>query len=231
MFKGFSQKGLDFFYELEVNNNKLWFEANKSVYEQEILAVNRAFVVEMGEHLECLVPTIHAIPKINKSLFKIYRDVRFSKDKTPLKTRSGVLFWQGKGSRTQSSGFYLHYSVYELFIATGIRGFDKEMLSTYRDYIMIDKHREALHTILEELQAKGYSLPTPKYKRIPNMFDKTMSHAYLTLFNSMFVYKQSKPPKAFFTPKIVDSLFKAFDDMLALQQWVYEMTLTRKEEK
>ncbi|MDH5464102.1 MAG: DUF2461 domain-containing protein [Thiovulaceae bacterium] len=229
MFKGFSQKGLEFFKELEVNNSKPWFEANKDRYEKEILAVNRAFVVEMGEHLECLVPTIKAIPKVNQSLFKIYRDIRFSKDKTPMKTHTAIFFWQGKGKRMQSSAFYLHYAPEGAFIAAGLWGFDKEMLAAYREYILDDKHREELARITENLQALGYELPQPRYKRMPKNFDAQMSHAELALFDGMYLFKRRKAEGSFFTSAIVDELFEMYEQMLPLQQWVYEMTLTKKE--
>ncbi len=230
MFQGFSKKGLEFFQELELNNNKPWFEAHKSTYETEILNVNRAFVEEMGEHLECLVPTIKAIPKVNQSLFRIFRDTRFSKDKTPFKTHTAIFFWQGKGKRMQSSAFYLHYAPEGAFIASGLWGFDKEMLAAYRAFIADDARREALAAILEKLQGLGYELPEPRYKRMPKSFDPQMSHPQLALFDGMYVFKRRKAEGSFFTPAIIDELFEMYEQMLPLQQWVYEMTLTKKED-
>ena len=75
-FKGFSKKTLPFLSSIRKNNNKEWFEAHRTEYEELILNPSRAFVVEMGEHLQALEPTINAIPKINKSLYRIYRDTR-----------------------------------------------------------------------------------------------------------------------------------------------------------
>ena len=75
-FKGFSKKTLPFLESIRKNNNKEWFEAHKSDYEELILNPSRTFVIEMGEHLQALEPTINAEPKINKSLYRIYRDTR-----------------------------------------------------------------------------------------------------------------------------------------------------------
>jgi len=225
-FKGFSQESLDFLNDIRQNNNKEWFEANRDRYEELILEPSRAFVEEMGEHLQALVPTIHAKPKVNGSLFRIYRDIRFSKDKTPIKSRIGVIFWQGVGKRMQSSSFYLHFSPDELFFAVGIRGFSRESLIGYRDYIKHDRNREELYQILQDIEAKGYSIPEPSYKRVPREFESTITHSHLTKFSAMYAYKQTPFDDILFTEALVDHAYQIYEDLLPLQQWVYEMTLT-----
>ena len=69
MFTSFPEETLPFLAELEANNTKEWFEANRQRYYDLILDPSKAFVEEMGEHLMALVPTINAIAKINHSLF------------------------------------------------------------------------------------------------------------------------------------------------------------------
>jgi len=225
-FTGFPKDSIKFLTKIRNNNTKEWFEANRSEYERFIKEPSLSFVVEMGEHLQALVPTIKAKPKVNGSLFRIYRDIRFSKDKTPIKSKIGIIFWQGAGKRMQSSSFYMHFSPDELFFAVGIRGFSKETLTAYRDYIKNDKHRENLFCILNSIKAKGYSLPTPRYKRIPKEFDEDMSHIKLTLYNSMYAYKETSLNDILFKEDLVDEAFKIYEDLFPLQQWIYEMTLT-----
>jgi uncharacterized protein (TIGR02453 family) len=135
-FKGFSKKTLPFLESIRQNNDKEWFEAHRNEYEKYILEPSRAFVNEFGEHLMALEPSINFSAKINKSLFRIYRDTRrMGAIKVPLKHRIGIIFWQGNGSRMQTSSFYLHFSPDELFIAVGVRWFEKPMLEAYREYI------------------------------------------------------------------------------------------------
>jgi len=227
-FNGFPKNGLKLLDEIAVNNSKEWFEANRDRHEKDIVLPNKAFVEEMEEHLQILVPTINAIPKTNKSLFKIYRDSRFHPSE-PIKTKIGIIFWQGGGHRMQSSSFYMHYTPNELFWAAGIRNFKPPMLSAYREYIQNESKRAELHNILEELQSKGYQLPDPHYKRYPAGFNENTTHSYLSLFRAMFVYRSTKPAKYFHSYKIVDKSFSIFEDMLPLQQWVYELTLHQKE--
>ena len=225
VFEGFSKEALLFLDEIAANNTKEWFEANRDRYEKLILNPSRAFVEEMGEHLMALVPTINAIPKINGSLFRIYRDIRFRKDKTPIKTRIGIIFWQGGGKRMQSSSFYLHFGTQTLFMAAGIRGFSDETLKKYRNYIQNEKNRETLHEVMQNLSQKGYRLPEPKYKRLPGEFDKDISYAELTKYANMFVYKENPHPKAFFNENFCDFAYEIYEEMLPMQEWVYEMTL------
>ncbi len=229
VFSGFNKEGLTFLQQIKENNTKEWFETHRGDYDALILEPCRGFVQEMGEHLQALVPTINAVPKINGSLFRIYRDIRFSKNKLPIKSRIGVIFWQGGGKRMQSSSFYLHFDPDTIFLAAGIRGFSPESLKLYRNYIKVEKHRISLIKILEVLEKKGYQRPEPKYKRLPSGFDKEMMYCELSLYASMYVYKEVRHPKAFFTTDLCDWAYDIYEDMLPLQQWVYEMTFTSVE--
>lgn len=222
-FKGFTKEGIEFLKDLKRNNSKEWFENHRYIWERSILEPNRAFVKDMGETLQILVPTINALPKVGGSLFRIYRDIRFSKDKTPMKSKIGLLFWQGQAHRMQSSSFYMHYDENEYFVATGIRSFKPPLLKIYREYIKNDAKAEELHFILQDLTSKGYSLPDPKYKRVPKGFDKEDKFVYLSLFGAMYAYKIFKIDDLFFTEELLDRLFVVYDDMKELQAWVYEM--------
>jgi len=223
-FNGFKKEALQLLKEFEQNNTKEYFESKRSDYEKYILEPNKAYVQEMGEVLQILVPNINAIPKINKSLFKIYRDSRFHPSE-PIKNRIGIIIWQGAGHRMQSSSFYMHYSKDEVFVATGIRNFKPPLLKTYREYIQDDIKRQKLHNILEELKQKGYSLPEPKYKKMPRDCDIDDTHSYLYKMGAIYAYKIFKPDSIFFSEKIIDRNFKIYQDMFDLHQWVYEMTL------
>ena len=224
MFSGFPKEGLSFLSNIIINNSKEWLDANREEYERVIVTANKAYVEEMGEHLQILVPTIHAIAKTNKSLFRIYRDARFHLA-DPIKTRIGVIFWQGGGHRMQSSSFYMHYDPQEIFVATGIRNFKPTLLATYREYIQNEERRTELHTILEALKHKGYKLPEAKYKRMPRECDKEDKYSYLYLMGAIFAYTTFAPDETFHSEAIIERNFKIYKEMLALQQWVYELTL------
>ena len=227
-FNGFSKKGIEFLKDLENNNTKIWFENNRYIWEDEIKKVNEQFVYEMGETLQILVPSINYKAKVSGSLFKIYRDVRFSKNKTPLKDKIGLLFWQGNTHRMQSSSFYMHYTKDYYFIATGIRNFKPELLKKYRKYLKDENKRIELFNILHNLKQKGYKLPQKKFKKIPKVLSEQKDdiHIDLSLYGAMFAYNEFKIDKTFYTLNIIDKCFKIYDDMKELQVWVYEMTIS-----
>ena len=230
-FKGFSKKTIPFLKAIRKNNNKEWFEAHKSEYEQYILNPSRAFVVEMGEHLQALEPTINAQPKINKSLFRIYRDTRrMGSDKTPIKSRIGIIFWQGRAKRLQSSSFYLHFSPDELFVAVGVRWFEKPLLDAYREYIQDDFKRVELDRLLSSLESKGYKTLPKGYKRYPRGFTADMPSVEMSLFKGVASYKMLNPSLIEDGEKFIDTLYNIYEDMLPLQQWMYKMSLSVKED-
>lgn len=225
-FTGFPKEGLAFLDNIIIHNSKEWLDDHKEEYEKYIVTPNKAYVEEMGEHLQILVPTIHAIPKVNKSLFRIYRDARFHR-LDPIKERIGIIFWQGATHRMQSSAFYMHYDPFEVFVATGIRNFKPPLLAKYREYIKDEHRRKALHQILEVLKAKGYQIAAPSYKKFPRGFEEFADepYAYLAKFGAMYAYTTFTPDKTFHSEKIIERNFKIYEDMLDLQQWVYELTL------
>ncbi|OHE15124.1 MAG: TIGR02453 family protein [Sulfurimonas sp. RIFOXYD12_FULL_36_11] len=229
-FSGF-KKALPFLESIRKNNSKEYFEAHRDEYEQYILNPSKAFVVEMGEHLMALEPTVDAEPKINRSLFKMYRDVRrMGENKEPMKSKIGIIFPQGgwSGCRLQKSSFYLHFSPDELFVAVGVRWFNKPMLDAYREYIGDEKRRVALDETLKKINALGYSIMGREYKKYPKGFTPQMKSVDLSLHKGMATYKILEPEIIEDGDKLIDTLYKIYEDMLPLQQIMYEVSLRAK---
>ncbi len=229
-FNGF-KKALEFLGSIRKNNSKEYFEAHRDEYEQYILNPSKAFVVEMGEHLMALEPTVDAEPKINKSLFKMYRDIRrMGENKEPMKSKIGIIFPQGgwSGCRLQKSSFYLHFSPDELFVAVGVRWFNKPMLDAYREYIGDEKRRVDLDETLKKINALGYSTMGKEYKKYPKGFTPQMKSVDLSLHKGMATYKILEPEIIEEGDKLIDTLYKIYEDMLPLQQIMYEVSLRAK---
>ena len=230
-FNGFSKEALAFLKSIRANNNKEWFETHKKEYEKLILEPSRAFVVEMGEHLLALEPTIKAEPKINKSLYRIYRDTRrMGANKEPIKTRIGFIFWQGNNKRMQSSSFYMHFSPEEVMVATGVRWFEKPMLDAFREYIKDEGKRVELGAILASIRAKGYTHLEKGYKRYPRGFSADMVASDLSLYKGMATFKVLSPEVLHNGEELIDTLYNIYEDMLPLQQYMYEVSLRVKED-
>ena len=111
----------EFLSELADNNNREWFQDNKVRYERDVRDALVQFVADFGEKLREISPHMVADPRLSVgSVFRIYRDVRFSKDKSPYKTNAGVHFRHEAGREVHGPGLYLHLQPGFLFAGAGI---------------------------------------------------------------------------------------------------------------
>jgi uncharacterized protein (TIGR02453 family) len=117
----FSPDLFAFLSELREHNDREWFAANKARYEDELVEPARDFVEAFGPLLYEISPHFRADPRrVGGSLFRIYRDTRFSKDKTPYKTNLGLFFRHERAKEVPAPGFYLHVGPGECFCGAGI---------------------------------------------------------------------------------------------------------------
>lgn len=117
----FDRKLFAFLSDLRKNNNRDWFQANKSRYERDVREPILQFVSDFGPRLRGISACFVADPRPSGgSMFRIHRDVRFSADKSPYKTNVGVQFRHKKGKDVHAPGFYLHLEPKRVFAAAGI---------------------------------------------------------------------------------------------------------------
>ncbi len=135
---------LNFLVHLEANNNRNWFNEHKSDYNQ-ARASFEAFVNALIVPLSQLDPSIGTITA-SECMFRIYRDIRFSNDKTPYKTHFSAFIANG-GRKTRMAGYYVHLQPDESFIAGGIYAPDPTVLESIRNSIY--QHPEEIRRILD----------------------------------------------------------------------------------
>ncbi len=181
-----SPEVFEFLNTLALNNNREWFTENKHLYvesQQNVIAFLEDLIKEMSGFDEDLAKL-----DAKKSLFRIYRDTRFSKDKIPYKTNFGASLGMGKGS--QKGGYYLHLEPGKSFIAGGIympeasvlRELRKEISLYAEDFLAVINNKE-FKKYFPELDQEG------KLKKIPQGFEKDDPMAeYLKLKNFIVVY-------------------------------------------
>ena len=222
-FNGFPREYFSFFNQLKKNNSKEWFEKHRRDYDEYVLHPAREFVIEMGKKLRKIAPEVNAIPQINKSLFKINRDVRFSKDKSPYKTYMGIWLWEGDGKRMESSGFYLHVENKNLFIGVGVKMFPKPLLDRYRKAVVEKKQGAALRSAAKKITDKGYLIDGKHYKKIPRGFDAEHPNAEYLLYNGLTARVEEKVPDAFYSDAIIDHAYAHYKNMLPLHRWLRKL--------
>ena len=220
MLKDFPKRTLVFLNKLSKNNNREWFEANRDVYNSVFLEPCVRFVVEMGDKLQDVDPEIVAIPKIDKSIFRLHRDVRFSKDKTPYKTNAGLYFWNGKMKKMDASGFYFHLEPKLFGVGLGIYMFHPHLLKKYRDVVSNPSSAKELHKIVRDLEKKHYSIGGKKYKKTPKGYDPNTIYPGYLLYEGIYAWYESDDFKKIDGGKAVAVIFKIFKDMLPLHKWL-----------
>ena len=158
-----------FLRELKENNNREWFEANKSRYESQVRGPLLNFISDFGVRLAEISPHFVAdARKSGGSLFRIYRDVRFSKDKSPFKTMAGIQFRHENGKDVHAPGFYLHLEPDSCFVGVGIWHPDNKTLGKIRDAIV--EEPEQWQALKREVETT-YALGGDSLKRAPKGYD------------------------------------------------------------
>ncbi len=176
-FRGFKNEFWQFFDELKENNNREWFEENKPRYKEHVVTPCMDFIVDMGERLKDISPHYTAIPKANGgSMFRIYRDVRFSKDKRPYKETAGIQFRHKLGKNAHAPGYYLHLEKGNLFYGGGIWMPGSPILAKIRERIVEDPKKwqsviehEDIIKVFGGVRGDGLSRP-------PRGYDKEHQH-------------------------------------------------------
>ncbi len=117
----FTDATFDFLVELAANNDRIWFKANKPRYEEHVKDPALRFITDFGPILKEISPHFRADPRASGgSLFRIYRDTRFSKDKSPYKTHTGIHFRHDAARDAHAPGFYLHIQPGNCFAGCGV---------------------------------------------------------------------------------------------------------------
>ena len=162
-----------FFRELESNNRREWFQANKSRFETEVRDPMIRFIGDFAPHLRAISRHYYADPRpVGGSMFRIYRDIRFSKDKSPYKTHAGMFFHHlaGREKGIATPGFYLHLSPSEVFVGAGLWHPEGEALAKIRDAIVTHPDRWKRATSQREFRATC-RLSGDKLQRPPKGYD------------------------------------------------------------
>ena len=222
-FQGFPRECVAFLEGLTANNSKEWFDDHREDYDTHVLAPARAFIAAMGERLREIAPDVVADGRVNQSLFRINRDVRFSKDKSPYKTHLGVWLWEGSRPRMECSGFYFHLEASSLMLGSGVYELSKPMLGTFREAVLDDRRGPALAAAIDAVKANGLEVGGQTYKRVPQGYDKDHERADLLRFGGLHVGKTEPIPEALFGPELIEHCFAAYRQMAPLHEWLREM--------
>ena len=218
-FKGFHEETLKFLVELKLNNRKEWFDENRKRYDRYIMEPSRAFVNSIGERLREISPDLMAEPRVNKSLFRLNRDVRFSPDRSPYQTHLGLIFWEGPRKRMECPGFYMQIDADQIMFAGGMYMLPKDLLEPYRKVVAEEGPAGELEDAVELVKSTGIEIGGQHYKRTPRNFQENHQYSYFLRYNGVYGMETIPVPDEFFNEALVDMAFERFQKIDPLNRW------------
>ncbi|MDA0991990.1 MAG: DUF2461 domain-containing protein [Verrucomicrobia bacterium] len=211
----FPKATLTFLKNLKANNNRDWFTKNKTSYELAVKQPAEEFSALMTDALSDLTGLAHTA-----KIFRIHRDVRFSKDKTPYNDHLHISFLPDLPNGPPL-GWHFGLEPGRLTVGTGIFGFKKPALESYRKRVA-GSDGDDLAKILDPLVQKGARLNEPELKRVPAPFEPDHAHADLLRRKGLNVWLDLETAKMATKPDIVTACTASFRTIKPVFDWLLD---------
>jgi len=224
-FVGYSKNVPNFFKALDHNNNKDWFAANKPRFQDEIIEPSIQLIAELSGQLSTLSPPLKAEPKVNGSIRRIYRDIRFSKDKTPYHSYLHLVFWAGDHPN-KSPGVHVTLGARGFGFGAGHWVFEGETLENFRLSVLADGGDE-IQTAIALVEKSGAVLGAPELKKLPRGYTTDTPGSSWLRYKGLVVKSLDNPyPDALFGAGAVDYIAQICRSMSPLNQYLMAYVYT-----
>lgn len=220
MSDGFTRETFGFLADLEANNSRDWFEDNRARYEAHWKAPALAFVEALAPAMSAQQPPLKAEPRVNGSLRRINRDVRFSKDKSPYAATLHLVFWSG-GHPNRSPGIHVVLSPAGVGYGTGLWGLGPEQLRRFREGVTDPAEGPALFDALDRAAKVGCTLGAPDLARLPRGYEAEGRAAELLRHKSIVARTRDNeaPPEAVIGRGATDWVLERTAALMPLLRW------------
>ena len=188
----FTGKTLAFLRALKRNNDREWFKARKPEYEQHVRGPIVELLARLSDDFPRFAPELVSEPRV--SLYRIYRDTRFSEDKTPLKTHVGATMPHRRLGKMNGAGLYFEVAPGWVWIGGGLWRPDTSQLQLVRE-LVADRHRELDKIVNSPGIKKLGGLQGDRMTRVPRGFPKDHPAAHYLQFRQFMVFREE--PAAF----------------------------------
>jgi len=220
-FTGFPPETTEFLAALAKNNSKEWFDAHRSDYDDFWVAPAKAFVVAAGEALQELAP-VEAQPKVNGSIFRVNRDMRFSADKRPYKDHLDFWFWEGE-RKSAVSGFYMRITPVAVGVGVGAHRFDKDRLAIYRTAVADSRSGKSLLEAVTSLERAKIEVKGEHYKKLPRGFETDDEFtARMLRYNALWTGEDAAAPKVLNSSRFVSWAMSRWTKAAPLHGWLVD---------
>lgn len=214
-FDHFPEETLVFLRGLAANNRKDWFEANRSSFETAVKAPAEAFAAVMVEKLAGL-----AGHRLRPRIFRIHRDVRFSRDKSPYHPYLHVAFLSA-GTEAHPPGWMFGVEPDQLSLGVGVFAFEGDQLEHYRDRVQ-GPDGAALDGLLQDLRKAGVRIGDPELRRPPRDRDPAAAPGDLLLRKGLTAWIENDKPDDIARPGLVERCMADFERLAGLYRWLIE---------
>jgi uncharacterized protein (TIGR02453 family) len=179
-----------------------------------------AFAEVLAPKLRKIDPDITVDARVNGSLIRINRDIRFSKDKSPYKDHLDMWFWSGDRKGWDASGFFFRLRSDPLLLGAGMHGFMPPALARYRAAVLDARKGPALASTVAKLRKAGYEVGTESYKKVPPGVAADHPRAALLRHGGLHAGWEGKLPPALGTAKIVDFVARHYLAVAPVHRWL-----------
>ncbi|MEJ8568384.1 DUF2461 domain-containing protein [Elongatibacter sediminis] len=218
-FSGFPADLFRFLEDLRANNSRDWFNDHKARYLESVVEPMSAFIVAMQPRLRSISKHYRANPKPHGgSMFRIYRDTRFSKDKTPYKTHAACQFRHERGRSVHAPGFYVHLEPEGLHFGGGIWRPPGPQLTAIRDFIADNARSWARIKNAKKVREVG-GIRGESLKRPPRGFNAEHVHIEDLKRKSFYVMSEAEPEAAL-SADFPDTVTQGFQRAAPLTRFV-----------
>lgn len=222
-FEGFSASTFDFLRGLDDNNHREHFNAHRDDYEAHYVRPAAAFVAAMGPRLVRLSKSLQFEPRINGSIFRMQRDMRFSKGK-PYRPSLDLFFWEGSRRGWDSSSFFLRLAPAQLTLGVGMHRFDKATAARFRQAVLDARRGPALARLLCKLGDAGpYAVHGATRKRVPRGFDGEHPRAGLLLHDGLTGVLEQPVPRQAAAASFVDYCVEHYRALAPLHRFLLRL--------
>ena len=204
----FTKEFIDFFKQLSRNNKREWFHAHKKDYERHVKKPFNSFVSEMVDRMSLLDSEIDIQPK--DAIFRIARDIRFSKDKTPYKTWMAAVITRGGRRDHQHPGLYFHFSHKGIAVGGGVYQPDKDNVVKIRRAILRDG--KTLQRALggKQFKATFGELQGAKNVRLPKEFAADVERYPFIANKQFYFFAEYDDPKLLLKDDLADFMVRHY---------------------
>ncbi|MBV6431327.1 MAG: hypothetical protein IANPNBLG_01457 [Bryobacteraceae bacterium] len=217
-FPGFPQEGIAFLRGLKNNNNREWFQPRKEIFDLRVKAPMEQLVDALNSHFLRFAP--HYITDPKKAIYRIYRDTRFSKDKTPYKTHIAASFSRAGMEKHVSAGYYFSVAPEEIEVAAGVYMPGPGELRSIRNHLAA--HHEEFRKILRAATLRKLmgELWAQQLSRVPKGFSPNHPAADLIRYKHWTLFDTRLDPALILTPQLLPELVKRFQAMASFVEFL-----------